>query len=201
MQEHIIFRVICFGHDAMLLSTRKWILEKNFQVEIVDDLTALSALAGENRYDLAILCHSITTEEAQKACDMLRGSGMTNDSAPNDAGNTSSGTKILTLKDGYDPVICDEEIASLEGPRPLLEKVCQMLGVDSADKRRSIAGGAVPVIQRKRNSKCRSGPAIADAASRPDSATVVVDNRLGDRKAQTGAPFLLSSEKGLKHFV
>jgi len=64
-------QLLCFGHDEMLLKTRKWLLEKYVHVELTREWSDLSAFLQNQACDLAILCHTLQSEERQNAIDLL----------------------------------------------------------------------------------------------------------------------------------
>ncbi len=64
--------VLCFGHDEILLKSRQWILERQFRVEVVNDLAAFSLWVGQHRFDLAIFCQTLYLSECQQAIDLLQ---------------------------------------------------------------------------------------------------------------------------------
>ena len=64
--------ILCFGHDEMLLKTRRWILERQFCVEVVSDLAALASLVERYRFHLVIFCQTLSLQECQRACDLLQ---------------------------------------------------------------------------------------------------------------------------------
>jgi hypothetical protein len=52
----LTYRVLCFGHNLMLLETRQWILEKRFLSVYVSSLSDLKRVAEGGGFDLLILC-------------------------------------------------------------------------------------------------------------------------------------------------
>ena len=65
-------QVLCFGHDEMLLMTRKWLLEEHVRVQLASDISIVSKLAGQQFFDVVILCHTIDPKERQLAIHLLR---------------------------------------------------------------------------------------------------------------------------------
>jgi CheY-like chemotaxis protein len=60
--------ILLFGKDAMLLQTRRWLLERSgYVVRTASDLTELDRMSAEGPVDLLILCHSLSVEEAALA--------------------------------------------------------------------------------------------------------------------------------------
>ena len=65
-------QLLCFGHDEMLLMTRKWLLEKHIQVQLARDSSAVAELVSQHAFEIAILCHTINPKERLQAIDLLR---------------------------------------------------------------------------------------------------------------------------------
>jgi hypothetical protein len=63
-------RVLCLGHDKLLLQTRALILEPFFEVEQATGLKPLAAMS-EREIDLVILCHSLSWRERFLASRMV----------------------------------------------------------------------------------------------------------------------------------
>jgi hypothetical protein len=64
--------ILCIGHDETLLKTRQWILERQFRVEVVNDLTGLALLVRRHRFDLVIFCQTLSFAECQQAINVLQ---------------------------------------------------------------------------------------------------------------------------------
>jgi len=115
-------RLICYGHDNMLLYTRKCILEGDFSVEICSGLARLGESLREGPVRVVVICHSVPDEECEAAIQMARAAW--------------PGVKILTLQEG-DHQVCslhaDKSMDNLEGPPALLSKVHALLGTASAE--------------------------------------------------------------------
>lgn len=115
-------RLICYGHDDMLLYTRKCILSRDFSVEICSGLARLGECLREGPVRVVVICHSVPDQECAVAIEMSRAAW--------------PGIKILTLREG-DQGLCslhaDISMENLEGPPALLFKVHSMLGGVSAE--------------------------------------------------------------------
>jgi hypothetical protein len=61
------YRVLCFGHDLMLLEKRQWLLEERFLSVHVSSLSDLERLAEGGGFDLLILCDSLSQHDFRKA--------------------------------------------------------------------------------------------------------------------------------------
>jgi hypothetical protein len=111
-------RLLCYGHDDMLLYTRKCILEDDFSVEICRGLVQLADCLRRGPVRIVVLCHSVPDQECEAAIEIARAAW--------------PGVKILTLREGDQGEECslhaDKTMASLEGPPVLLYKVHSMLG-------------------------------------------------------------------------
>lgn len=109
-------RVLCFGHDLMLLETRRWVLEKRFVSVYVSSLGDLARVAGGGGFDLLILCHSLSQQDVCKAADL--------------AHDVCPGLKLLALGSAtteWELPVSDQLMVGLAGPQVLLEKAEQML--------------------------------------------------------------------------
>src|ERR1700747_2018487 len=98
-------RLICYGHDNMLLYTRKCILDGDFSVEICSGLSRLGECLREGPVRAMVVCHSVPDQECEAAMEMARVAW--------------PGVKILALREG-DHGECslhsDKTMESLEGP-------------------------------------------------------------------------------------
>jgi hypothetical protein len=115
-------RQVCYGHDDMLLYTRKCILEREFSVEICCGIARLGGILAEGPVHVVVLCHSVPDWECEEVIELSRA--------------VCPGVKILTLQEG-DRGECslhsDRTMEGLEGPPALLGKVHSMLGMASAE--------------------------------------------------------------------
>ena len=108
--------VLCFGHDELLLRTRRLILRKSFQVSVATSMEAIAALARLGRMDLVLLCHSLTERERDQVIVL--------------AGDLWPQIKILILTApdfSRTASLPHEEFAALESPLNLMHKLREML--------------------------------------------------------------------------
>lgn len=109
-------RLICYGHEDLLLFTRKKILEREFSVEICTNIAELKPILSRGPVDVAVLCHSVPEDECQEVVLRLRAH------SPN--------VKVLVLYEAV-PEICtdasDKTMECLEGPSTLLRDVRALL--------------------------------------------------------------------------
>jgi hypothetical protein len=114
-------QLICYGHDDMLLYTRKCILQSDFSVEICTGLARLGECLRQGPVRVIVICHSVPDQECEVAIEMARA--------------TWPGIKVLALREGI-PETCslhaDKTMENLEGPPALLYKVHSLLGTASA---------------------------------------------------------------------
>jgi hypothetical protein len=105
-------RLLCYGHDDLLLFTRCKILERDFFVESCSQISALEPILARGPIDIAVLCHSVPDAECQEVTHLLR--------------QHSPAVKVLVLYESV-PEVCTEEsdktMESLEGPSTLLKDV------------------------------------------------------------------------------
>lgn len=115
-------RLLCYGHDEMLLFTRKCILEGDFSVEICDDLARLREILADDRMQIVVLCHSVPDSECEEVIDLSRA--------------TWPEVKILALREsseGECATHSDGTMESLEGPPALLHEVHALLRTAAAE--------------------------------------------------------------------
>jgi DNA-binding response OmpR family regulator len=110
------YSVLLHGHDAVLLDTRRMVLEvQGFEVlSSMQESTVLKALVSR-RIDLLILCHTLSKEE----CDHLLDS----------AKRYQPAMKRLVLYLGYPACGIHEEgiLSALEGPAAFAHTVNHLL--------------------------------------------------------------------------
>jgi hypothetical protein len=105
------YRVLCFGHNLMLLETRQWILENRFLSVYVSSFRDLERVAEGGGFDLLILCHSLSRHDFRKAADLVH------DICPR--------LNVLALRSdttAWDPPVSDQVVIGLDGPRALLQR-------------------------------------------------------------------------------
>ncbi len=108
-------RVLCIGHDRMLLQTRKWMLDAEFEVEIADNIPEAVANLGARHFDLVLLCHTLNDQECRSICDEVF--------------SKTPATRVLQLNEGwrdFRSLIGPEEQASAARPQTLIEKITEM---------------------------------------------------------------------------
>ena len=64
--------ILCFGRDAALLRTRVALLSGIAQVQGATDLTKMEKLAGQHRFDLIILCHTLSNTDCGLSFQLAR---------------------------------------------------------------------------------------------------------------------------------
>lgn len=105
------YRVLCFGHNLMLLETRQWILERRFLSVYVSSLSDLERVAEGGGFDLLILCHSLSRHDFRKAADLVH--------------HICPRLKVLALSSdttACDSPISDQVVVGLDGSRALLQR-------------------------------------------------------------------------------
>ena len=111
-------RVLCYGHDEMLLYTRERILDREFFVERCNRLEGLTEILARGPLDLLLLCQSVPDAECEEVIDRARAE--------------SPDVKVLILHEAY-PGSCslrsDATMESLEGPPALLHEIHALLGI------------------------------------------------------------------------
>jgi hypothetical protein len=102
----------------MLLQTRKWMLEGEFEVEIADTLPQaleLLAIPDSRPFDLLLLCHSLNDSECRCICDAVF--------------SRSTATRVLQLNEGWrDLRTLTEPLEQVSAARPqtLIQKITEL---------------------------------------------------------------------------
>jgi len=112
-------QVLLVSRDAMLLQTRQLILGAFFRVKTAGRLREAEELISTYRFDLIILCYTLTEAESRRLIDL--------------AAEQKRQPRILILTPaGYpppDPGVADAMMIEA-GPYYLLKKSAELLGVD-----------------------------------------------------------------------
>ena len=111
-------RILCYGHDEMLLHTRKLILDREFVAEKCDTLAGLTEILSRCPVDLLLICQSVPDAECKEVIEMARAA--------------SPEMKVLVMQAGHAglcSVHSDAAMENLEGPPALLEEIRGMLGI------------------------------------------------------------------------
>ncbi len=112
-------QVLIVGHDEMLLRTRQLILGTYFQVETAGRVSHAAGLLADRRFDLLVLCYSLTDEECRQVVQVA----LSHPPQP----------KILEMSMLGRPcaaVGIHEELNSEDGPYALLQKAADMIGFE-----------------------------------------------------------------------
>lgn len=121
-------KLLCTGHDPLLLETRKWMLEKEFEVETADTIEATLKSLDSRAFDLLLLCHSLTDHECEVICAAVFSRTPT--------------ARVLQLTGSWSDIrafIGPEEQTSAARPQNLIRKVTGMIrkaqaaGINSPD--------------------------------------------------------------------
>lgn len=105
-------RLLCYGHDDLLLYTRKKILEREFSVEICTHVSGLGEVLARGRVDIAVVCHSVPDAECEEVMHRVR--------------EHSPGVKVLVLYEAVQEFCSDHSdktMECLEGPSRLIDDV------------------------------------------------------------------------------
>jgi len=116
-------QVLVVSRDEMLLHTRQLILGAFFQVYGAGRIREVEDLISRRRFDLIVLCYTLTESECHRIIDMVAGQKMR--------------PRILVLSPaGSRPPEPDPSLVMMTeaGPYYLLKKTAEMLGVDSKAK-------------------------------------------------------------------
>src|SRR3974390_592022 len=127
-------RVLVVSRDEMLLRTRQMILGTFFAVRGAGRFSEAKALLDGNRFDLLVLCHSLTVDECEKLCLLARQQN------PRPLVLAMSASSHAATRPW-----ADKQIGVDEGPYGLLKKCAEMLGYTLKSKARMAHGRAVSV--------------------------------------------------------
>jgi hypothetical protein len=111
-----IKQVLCFGKDRSLQNTRMWLLDRLCATTLVMSLAEFDELAAVRRFDLVVLCHTLSADECHQASTIAR------EHWPQ--------AKILGLtafRTACQAPDLDASIAGLEGPEMLLQCASELL--------------------------------------------------------------------------
>jgi hypothetical protein len=117
-------KILCVGRDPSLNRTRQLVLERQFEVRVAQSVTEAFALLSGQRFDLVLLCYSLSDEECRSAADFVHG--------------LPSPIRILALAEGRERLALakqDEEFVS-SGPAELLKKAAAMVEFPAEDTKR-----------------------------------------------------------------
>ena len=114
--------ILIYGRDAQLLESRKLLLERSgARVWQAINLTEIARLDPERDIDLLILCHSLKTEQCDRALAMAQGRW--------------PGVQCLMLtagSRGYHPGLPGRFVDVNDGPANLLSTVAKLLPNEQA---------------------------------------------------------------------
>jgi hypothetical protein len=111
--------VLLFGNDEHLLESRRMVLESvSCTVYSATRLLALNRILTDRPIDLLILCHTLTTEECERAKSVVEAH--------------SPQVKVLVLEAANFAQCAatgDRVVSTAEGPKALLETIGEMAGI------------------------------------------------------------------------
>jgi hypothetical protein len=114
-------RLLCYGHDEMLLYTRKLILDKEFVVERCSKVMELTEILARGPLDLILMCQSVPDAECEEVIERARAA--------------SPAVKTLLLQENSEGSCSwhsDATMEGLEGPPALLHEIHALLGIAAA---------------------------------------------------------------------
>ena len=121
-------QVLVVSRDAMLLQTRQLILGAFFDVQCAGRIREVEALMLRHRYDLVILCYTLTESECQRVIEVTAEQ------------KQRPQILILTPAGSPPPEPGPVDASMIEaGPYYLLKKSADMLGVDIRAKSNLVA--------------------------------------------------------------
>ena len=108
--------ILCVGRSGLLLQWRKRVLSRCFQVETALALTEFEVMCAGHRYDVIVLCHTLTANERKQVSEMVC--------------KKFPRPKILALKREFETPLgscVDTELCVEDGPDALVKTVTAML--------------------------------------------------------------------------
>jgi hypothetical protein len=121
-------RILLVSRDAMVLQTRKLMLGAYFEVHVAGRVIEANKLLGERRFDLIVLCYTLTDDDCEKIIDSAR--------------DCCSRAKFLVLTStGYaakQVSIGPNYLSAEEGPFVLVKKAAELLGYEFRSKGRMV---------------------------------------------------------------
>jgi DNA-binding response OmpR family regulator len=115
-------RLLCYGHDEMLLFTRKRILEREHCVETCERLCDVEEVLAKGPFHIAVLCQSVPDAECKEVMRRVRAAWPE--------------IKVLVLQEstvGVCSLRSDHTMDSLDGPPALLHEIHVLLEIAAAE--------------------------------------------------------------------
>jgi DNA-binding NtrC family response regulator len=117
-----VYRLLSYGHDEMLLFTRRRILEREYWVETCDRLCDLEEALAKGPFQLALLCQSVPDAECKEIMQRVRAAWPE--------------VKVLVLQESIVGVCAtrsDCTMDSLDGPPALLHEIHLLLEIAATE--------------------------------------------------------------------
>jgi hypothetical protein len=109
-------KLLIYGNDSMLLTTRRLILEKvGYEVATVATFSDAMLLLLNQQFDLLILCQSLNEEERRGMLESAH------------AINPELKCAVLQFTVGHERIANEETLEGLRGPTNLIESIHRML--------------------------------------------------------------------------
>jgi DNA-binding response OmpR family regulator len=109
-------KLLIYGNDSMLLTTRCIILEKaGYDVVTTSTFAEAMLLLMNQPFNLLILCQSLTQEERRGMLESAR------------AINSELKCAVLQFTGGHEKIANEETLDGLRGPTNLIESIHRML--------------------------------------------------------------------------
>jgi len=109
-------RLLIYGNDSMLLTTRRLILEKvGYEVATVATFSDAMLVLLNQQFDLLILCQSLSEEERRGMLESAH------------AISPKLKCAVLQFTAGHERIANEEMVEGLRGPTILIESIRRML--------------------------------------------------------------------------
>ena len=137
-------KILCAGYDHVLLESRRNLLRQSFDVEVA---IGGAELAGSDRFDLLILCHTLSAEDCRRVNCALHAQ--------------EPRPKVLALRKAtgeLNATFADREFFIEDGPKQLLKAAEEMLEEWRERAGIGAAAGAGNARGTAAGARGRSGP-------------------------------------------
>lgn len=116
--------VLLYGHDEMLLLTRKLVLERaGYQVSVAQELRQVSRLLDREHVDLIVFCYSLSRTECATAGLIAKSRSEVPILLMTECGDT--GSRDCDMRE-----VADARFDSMLGPEALIRKVDGILHIE-----------------------------------------------------------------------
>jgi DNA-binding response OmpR family regulator len=110
--------ILIFGRDRLLLQTREWLLKAtHYRVLLAETLSEVGEIAGEQRVDLVVVCHTVPVEDGDEALAAVS------------ARCPKVKCLVLAAENELDHLPCAETLPIMSSPQSFISKVQTLVAV------------------------------------------------------------------------